>query len=100
VSDDNVTIVGWPPTPLTIEHETDPNAPPKVSIGFDPSPVDVQMNMDMNVSNKEPFQVCIRLCEPICVKSEYTIGIDVFDRPVAVIAVRGKTTFYNCPEEQ
>jgi hypothetical protein len=98
VSDDNVTIVGWPPTPLTMEHQTDPNAPPKVSLSFDPSPVDV--NMNMNVVNKEPFQVCIRLCEPICVKSEYTIGIDVFDRPVAVIAVTGKTTIYNCPEDQ
>jgi len=97
MSDDNVTIVGWPATPVVVEHQFDAAAPAKVTVGFDPSPVDV--SMDMNVVNKEPFQVCIKLCDPICVKSEYTIGIDVFDRPVAVIAVRGKTTFYNCPEE-
>lgn len=99
MSDDNVTIVGWPAAPVVVEHQFDPAEPAKVSIAFDPSPVDLNMNMDMNVVNKEPFQVCIRLCDPICVKSEYTIGIDVFDRPVAVIAVRGKTTFYNCPED-
>ena len=95
---DNVTILGWPPAPLSIDHKTDPSAPPKVSIGFDPSPV--QMSMDMNVANREPFQVCIRLCDQICMKSDYTIAIDVFDRPVAAISLKGTTTFYNCPEEQ
>lgn len=95
---EDINIVGWPAGPHTIEHKTDPGEPPKVSIGFEPSPV--QMNMDMNVANREPFKVCIQLCEPICVKSDYTIGIDVFDRPVAVVSVRGTTTFYNCPEEQ
>jgi hypothetical protein len=93
---EDVTIQGWPSAPLGMEHRTDPTSPPQVSIGFEASPV--QMNMD--VTNREPFKVCIQLCEPICVKSDYTIGIDVFDRPVAVLSIRGTTTFYNCPEEQ
>ena len=96
-TDQDINIVGWPPT-LSLEHKTDPSATPKVSVGFESSPV--QMNMDMNVANTNPFKVCIQLCEPITVKSSYTIGIDVFDRPVAAITLNGTTTIYNSPEEQ
>ena len=57
------------------------------------------LQADINLHSREPMAVCIKLCDPICVKSEYTIAIDVFDRPVSTITLRGKTTFYNCPEE-
>jgi len=97
LANQDINIVGWPPT-LSLEHTTDASAPPRVSIGFETSPV--HMNMDMNVGNSNPFKVCIQLCEPICVKSSYTIAIDVFDRPVAAITLNGTTTIYNCPEEQ
>jgi hypothetical protein len=91
----DINIVDWPPT-LSLEHKTDPNATPKLSVGLESSPV--QMNMD--ISNSNPFKVCIQLCEPIAVKSSYTIAIDVFDRPVASITLNGTTTIYNSPEEQ
>ncbi|MGZ4722761.1 MAG: hypothetical protein ACXV8L_00965 [Ilumatobacteraceae bacterium] len=73
--ENNVHIVEWPKGPL-----------------------DSRIALDM-MSTREPVAVCIKLCEPICVKSEYVISIDIFDRPVSTITLRGKTTFYNCPEE-
>ena len=47
--------------------------------------------MNMNVTAKEPIPVCIKLCEPICARSDYTIGINIFDNPFASITVRGLT---------
>ena len=44
--------------------------------------------------------VCIKLCEPICAESNYSIGIEIFDRPVAKITIGGMTRFYNCREKQ
>ena len=44
-------------------------------------------------------KLCVSVCEPICAQSEYTIGIDIFDRPVASITVLGTTKLYNCPEK-
>ena len=45
---------------------------------------------------RETVPVCIKLCEPICARSEYEIGVTVFDRPVATIKVAGLTRFFNC----
>ncbi len=44
--------------------------------------------------------VCIKLCEPVCADSNYTVGIEIFDRPVAKITIGGLTRFYNCREKQ
>jgi hypothetical protein len=60
-------------------------------------PLPAEVAMDMRI--KEPMAVCIKLCDPICVASEYTISIDIFDRPVGTITLRGRTTIYNCPED-
>jgi hypothetical protein len=48
---------------------------------------------------EQHIKLCVSLCEPICVQSDYTIGIDVFDRPVASITVRGMTKLFNCAEK-
>jgi hypothetical protein len=94
--DRNVTIVAWPQKAAKLEHTFDHpvtvvvQAPPK-----DP----LNVNMNMNVAAREAFPVCIKLCEPICVRSEYTIGITIFDRPVATITVKGQTTLFNCKME-
>jgi hypothetical protein len=56
--------------------------------------------MSVTLQGNEPFPVCIKLCEPICVKSEYTIAIDIFDRPVGVVTLRGTTRLFACPEEE
>jgi hypothetical protein len=52
------------------------------------------------VSVKGQVPICIRVCEPICAKSEYSIGITIFDRPVATITVSGQTRFFNCDEKR
>lgn len=73
--DSTVRIVSWPDQPL--------NA-----------------HLDATVSVRNQIPVCIRLCEPICARSEYTIGITIFDRPVATISVGGETRLFNCDEKR
>jgi hypothetical protein len=55
--------------------------------------------MAMNLRAPETLPLCIRLCEPICAESNYTIGISIFDRPVITITLRGKTRLFGCREE-
>jgi hypothetical protein len=93
-----VSIVAWPEKPAKLEHAFDKpvtvvvQAPPK-------DPLNVNMNMQMNVVAREIIPVCIKLCEPICARSDYTIGINIFDRPVAAITIKGVTRLFNCKEE-
>lgn len=105
-----VTIVGWPEKQRALlEHHFVLEKPCPVSIVFDPAPANVvvqmntkepvQVNMNMNMLAREPIPLCIKVCEPICARSDYTVGIDIFDRPVASITVRGQTKFFNCTEE-
>jgi hypothetical protein len=68
----NVTIVAWPDKPV---------------------------NMNMSVQTREVIPVCIKMCEPVCARSEYTISISIFDHPVASITVKGQTAFLNCKVE-
>jgi len=75
MADDNVRIEAWPKEPLAA-------------------------HMSVMLQGLEPIPVCIKLCEPICVKSEYTIAIDIFDRPVGVITLRGTTKLFACPEDE
>ena len=107
--DENVSVVSWPDEPASLEHRFDPNNPVPVTIRFadsaaqvivatDPKmPLDV--NMNMNVVAKEAIPVCIKLCEPICARSDYTIGLNIFDNPFASITVRGITQIAACGEE-
>lgn len=61
-------------------------------------PASVNMSMDSTVTLKSEVPLCIRLCEPICAKSDYSIGITIFDRPVATISISGVTRLFNCGE--
>jgi hypothetical protein len=74
---DSINIVAWPKEPLTM------NA-----------------SMDSTVSVRGQIPICIRVCEPICAKSDYQIGITIFDRPVATISVSGVTRLFNCEENR
>ena len=74
---DTVNIVTWPKEPLN-----------------------VNAAMDSTVSVRGQVPICIRICEPICAKSEYSIGITIFDRPVATITVSGQTRLFNCDESK
>jgi hypothetical protein len=49
---------------------------------------------------KEPFPVCIKVCEPICAQSDYTVGVTIFDRPVASITLQGLTRIFNCTDRE
>jgi hypothetical protein len=104
-----VRIVEWPKEPARLEHHFELDKPCPVSILFDQapahvvvSPLEQPLNIDMQMSLKarEPIPVCIKLCEPICAKSDYTIGITIFDRPVATINVRGLTRLFACQKEE
>jgi hypothetical protein len=105
-----VRIVGWPEEPARLEHRFDMEGPFPVSVGFQETPAQVIVassqerplfvEMLMNVVVKDVIPLCIRVCEPICARSDYTIGITIFDRPVASITVRGTTRVFNCNEER
>ncbi|MCU0805239.1 MAG: hypothetical protein MUF79_09150 [Burkholderiales bacterium] len=105
-----VSIVTWPKEALKLSHEFAegkpcpvaiafaPETPAHVVVGTDPKqPLDV--NMSMSVSARQPVPLCISLCEPICARSDYTIGIAIFDNPFASITIRGLTRLFNCKEE-
>lgn len=105
-----VHITSWPKEPAKLEHKLEMDKPCPVSISFEETPANViihtspeqpfHVDMAMNVLAKETIPVCIKLCEPICVESNYTIGIDIFDRPVAAITLRGLTRLFNCREQE
>jgi hypothetical protein len=59
-------------------------------------PAAINVAMDSAVTVKSEVPLCIRLCEPICAKSDYSIGITIFDRPVATISISGITRLFNC----
>ena len=104
-----VTIVAWPKDAAVLEHHFPPDEPCPVSISFTDTPAKVivstdpkqpvAVDMDMKVTAREPIPICVKLCEPICARSDYTIGINVFDNPVASISIRGMTRIDNCGEE-
>ena len=105
----NVRIVTWPDGPARLEHRFELEKPCPVSIHFTEAPARVEVstsprrpldvNMNMALTAREVIPVCLKVCEPICARSDYTVGIDVFDRPVASISVRGETRLFNCEEK-
>ncbi len=106
--EENVHIKEWPKQKARLEHHFKLEKPCPVSIKFedDPAylhlktdsedPLDVNMDMDMNVKADEDIPVCIKLCEPICATSDYEIGINLLGRPLASISVNGSTVFDHC----
>ena len=108
--ENNVTILAWPKEKLGVEHSFDDEKPCPVKISFvENAPAHVivhaderdpfHVDMNMNVKARETIPICIKVCEPICVRSDYDIGITVFDRPTAAITVRGQTKIHMCKEE-
>mgnify|MGYP000899237718 FL=1 len=106
-----VTIVAWPKEAALLEHRFTSDKPCRVSVSFEEKPpahVVIEtskekpffVDMDMKVTPTKTIPVCLKVCEPICIKSDYTIGVDIFDRPVANIKIRGLTRVYNCREEE
>jgi hypothetical protein len=112
MADDEVKILSWPSQPAQLEHQFVGGAACPVQVGFNPTPanvvlssttqepVHVDVNMNMNVVARNVIPICVELCKPICVQSDYTIAIEVFDRPVAQITFRGMSRIYNCDESK
>lgn len=104
-----VTIVAWPKEAAALEHHFASKDPCPVSISFTDTPARVivstdperplAVDMDMQVTAREAIPICIKLCEPICARSDYTIGINIFDNPFASIDIRGMTKIQNCRDE-
>jgi len=101
-----VRIQEWPDQPARLEHRFDPDQPCPVTLSFEAAPANVivhtkeplAVDMRMALTAREDIPLCIKICEPICARSEYTIGIDIFDRPVAAITVRGQTRLMACDD--
>ena len=106
----HVHIVSWPKEPAKLEHQFKKGSPAEVGIKFEKDPANVviqnwpknpmNVDMDMHLKVKEPIPVCISLCEPICAKSDYTISINILDKPLGSISVKGMTKLFNCFESE
>ena len=82
----DVTIVSWPPEPAQVTHLTDPERTPRV-------------DMNMNMRADRPVPVCFTLCEPICARSDYTIGLSIFENPIVRIRIVGETKIQSCRDQ-
>jgi len=108
--DHDIRIVDWPDRPANLRHQFDPNSPTPVRVIFDESPARVlvsspegrplDVDMAMRIGVRDMIPVCLKLCAALCAKSDYQIGITIFDRPVATISIRGLTRLYNCRDEE
>ncbi len=105
--DRNVTLAAWPNEPVKVEHDFG-DTPVPVAVAFESDPARVRISNDqsplevdmaMRLSAERPVPICITVCEPICARSKYHIGITIFDRPVADITVEGETRFFACDEK-
>lgn len=93
-----VRIVEWPKERALLDHRFEQDSPAHVVVQSDDKAF--QVDMDMNLTARQTIPVCIKVCEPICAESSYSIGIDVFDRPVAVITIKGLTRLFNCGDDR
>ena len=106
----NIIIKVWPDLDASLKHSFETDEPCPVSIYFEKQPAHVfihqpdeeefKVDMNMNVIFKEEVPFCIKLCEPICARSDYFIGLEIFDKPFASFKIRGQTTIFNCKEEK
>lgn len=106
-NESNVKILSWPEKPVSLEHQFNLEEPFPISLFFEKTPANViihttqkeplNVNMAMNIIAKETIPLCVKLCEPICAESEYTIKINIFDKPVGTFIIRGLTKLFASP---
>lgn len=98
VEESAVSIVAWPKEgKAVLLHEFNVDKTCPVSLIIEKQ---VNVNMDMNLKANEVIPVCIKLCEPICAKSEYKISVDLCEKPFMSVTLQGKTMLYGCSEEK
>ena len=105
----DIRIIQWPKQKALLEHYFKLDEPCPVSIIFEEAPAhvkvgnekgerfDVDMNMNLNVIDDVP--VSIRICEPICAVSDYSVGIELLGQPLARIRVKGETKLGPCEDK-
>lgn len=101
-----VKITQWPKQKALLEHYFKLDEPCPVSIIFDEKPAHLKVanekgesfdvNMNMNIKVVETIPVCIKICEPICAVSAYSVGIDLLGQPLARINIKGTTRLGPC----
>lgn len=105
-----VSILSWPEgQAAALRHTFAPDESCPVTVTFAPQPAHVvvsssaqqpvHVDMAMQLTAQRPVPVCISLCEPICARSDYTVGISIFGNPFASIDVRGTTRLGPCSDE-
>ncbi len=104
-----VSIVAWPEQAAKLEHTFCSDEPCSVTVSFADTPANVtissspqqpvHVDMNMQVAARRPIPVCISVCEPICARSDYTVGIQIFGNPFATIDVRGMTRLFQCRDK-
>ncbi len=104
-----IKITAWPKQKATLEHYFQLDKPCPVSIHFDDKPANLNINnskerpfhvnMDMNLKAKEDIPVCIKICEPICAVSDYSVGIEFLGQSIANIRLKGKTKIAHCKDD-
>ena len=105
----DIKILQWPKQKALLEHYFILDKPCPVSIVFEEKPAYVKVgndkegsfdvDMNMKLTAVEDIPVCIKICEPICAVSDYTVGIELLGQPLASINVRGKTKLGPCDDK-
>jgi|WetSurMetagenome_2_1015567.scaffolds.fasta_scaffold11859_3 hypothetical protein len=108
-TNDPDAIDHWPNDVPQFQHEVDIKNIPQVpvSVAFQATNAlgvtlhgsSDPMNVNVGIVQKQPIPVCIKLCEPICARSNYTIGLDLLCIPLFKVNVQGLTKLYNCASE-
>lgn len=108
----NVIVSTEPKRPLNVDmnHQFIMDGPCPVKVTFDEAPANVIVStdpkkpliVDLNLRTTEPIRhtVCVKVCEPICAKSDYAVGIALRERPIAQISIKGMTRIFNCAGAQ
>ncbi len=102
----DIRILQWPDEKAQLEHHFNSEEAVPVSITFNEAPAHVNvtndrrnpLNVDMNMNLRaiKDIPLCIKICEPICAVSNYTVGLSLLGRPVVSISVRGTTKLAQC----
>lgn len=105
----DVKITQWPKQKAMLEHYFKLDKPCPVSIFFEEKPAYVKVgnekgesfdvDMNMNLKVVEDIPVCIKICEPVCAVSDYSVGIELLGQPLARINVQGKTILGPCEDQ-